>query len=88
MSRTAAFHFSVAHPRLAELLSYLQGLAPVGMPVTFKRKHAHADLECGTVRNIDRELAALIRRGLVARCAHELLPKRKALVVLKRLEDM
>jgi len=80
--------FSMSNPRQAELLSYLQGLAPVGRPFEFRRREAVADLGFGTVRSIYHRLTPLIEMGLIARCRSEFFPKRQALVVLKRLEEL
>lgn len=80
--------FSARNPRQAELLSYLQGLAPVGQPFEFRRHEAVADLGFGTDRSIYHRLKPLIAMGLIARHYGELFPKRGAIVVLKRLEDL
>jgi hypothetical protein len=57
--------FDADYPRLAELLSYLQGLAPVGEPFEFKRDEVIADLGFGTRRSIYFYLTRLINKGLV-----------------------
>lgn len=75
-------------PRQAELLSYLTGLAPVGEPFEFRRHEAVADLGFGTVRSIYHRLKPLIAMGLISRHYGELFPKRGAIVVLKRLEEL
>ncbi|HET6409114.1 MAG TPA: hypothetical protein VFG14_14595 [Chthoniobacteraceae bacterium] len=82
------FAFSTSNPRQAELLSYLQGLAPVGQPFEFNRYEAVTDLGFGTVRSIYHCLRPLIEMGLIARCRSEFFPKRQAIVVLKRLEEI
>lgn len=80
--------FDKSSPRQAELLSYLTGLAPVGQPFEFRRHEAVADLGFGTVRSIYHRLKPLMAMGLIARQRSELYPKRGAIVVLKRLEDV
>jgi hypothetical protein len=86
MSRALAF--SNANPRQAELLSYLQGLAPVGQPFEFNWRVVVADLGFGTKQAIYRRMASLHELGLIARQPCELFPKRQAIVVLKRLEEI
>ena len=80
--------FSINYPRQAELLSYLQGLAPVGEPFEFRRHQVVADLGFGTIRSIYLRLRPLFKKGFVARRESEFFPKRQALVVLKRLEEI
>lgn len=81
-------NFDTRNPRQAELLSYLTGLAPVGEPFEFRRHEAVSDLGFGTVRSIYHRLKPLMAMGLIARHYGGLFPKRGALVVLKRLEDI
>lgn len=83
-----AFAFSCSNPRQAELLSYLQGLATVGEPFEFNRHHVVADLGFATIRSIYHVMKPLTEMGLIARRRSELFPKRQALVVLKRLEEI
>jgi hypothetical protein len=80
--------FTLSNHRQAELLSYLQGLAPVGEPFLFNRHEAVADLGFGTIRSIHHWLRQLRESGLIAWQRSDLYPKRQAIVVLKRLEEI
>lgn len=75
-------------PRQEELLSYLQGLAPVGQPFEFRRHETVADLGFGTVRSVYEQIKNLQTKGLIRRHYGDLFPKRWALVVLVRLEHL
>jgi len=81
------YDFSVDNPRQAEILSYIQGLAPAGTPIELCRKQIMADLSI-TARVLYDRLDKLVQRGFLARRPHENLPKRRAIVVLKRLEQI
>ena len=81
------YQFSVDNPRQAEILSYFQGLAPVGSAIELRRKEAMADLGI-TARVLYDRIDKLTGRGFVGRPPLDNLPKRRAIVVLKRLEEI
>ncbi len=80
--------FANRAPRQAELLSYLQGLAPVGETFIFNRHEAVKDLDFGTPMSIYHRLRTLIKAGIVAQRRDGTFPKLAVYVVLKRLESL
>lgn len=73
-------------PRQEELLSWLQGIAPVGEEFVFMREHCSADLGFDGSRVIYEHLNRLELMGYIRRNRSSLFPKRKTVTVLCRLE--
>ncbi len=73
-------------PRQEELLSWLQGMAPVGVEFVFMREHVGTDLGFGCSRVVYEHLNRLEVMGFIRRAKSSLFPKRKTVTVLRRLE--
>lgn len=77
---------AVLGPRQEELLSYLQGLAPVGRPFEFRRGEAARDLHLKTDGVLYEALRKLIAKGFVERLRAGQSGVKGKLRVLRRLE--
>lgn len=77
---------SVLGPRQEELLSYLQGLAPVGQPFEFRRGQVAGDLGFNADGVLYEALRKLVARGFVERLGAGQSAARGRLRVLRRLE--
>ena len=75
-------------PRQEELLSYFQGLAPVGEMFEVPCAWIAADLGFNTRTAICNRIADLISQGMVRRIAVGACASTGLLMVIRRLEDM
>lgn len=75
-------------PRQEELLSYMQGLAPVGEPIEVPIRHVMADLQFRCRATFYQRLNQLIQHRLVRRIACGCNQTTGVLVVLRRLESV
>lgn len=78
---------TVLGPRQEELLSYLQGLAPVGRPFEFRRCEVMRDLGFNAERVLYQALRKLIDKGYVERLCAGHSGGTGKLRVLRRLEN-
>lgn len=75
-------------PRQEELLSYLQGLAPVGEMFEFRRAEVAADLGFNAYGILYEALRKLVRKGFVERLHVGQSNAKGTFKVLRRLESV
>lgn len=75
-------------PRQEEVLSYLMGLSPVGVPFELALGPAVEDLGFNTRQALNNAIAKLVDRGIVRRHTVGKRNRNGTLTVLKRLEEV